>query len=276
MPELPEVESYRRRLWPILKQRRIEKVVIAEHNYAMLSDPRDIKRGLQGTDIDALRRHGKYLLLDVARKGQLRGTMLIHLGMTGQIFSREYQPDNHVHMTLSLRDSTHPVYFRDVRKFGKLKWLAPGKESSEKRITRLGPDALEIEGGRLFQLTRKRKAPIKAILLDQAVFAGLGNIYADEALFAARVRPGRAGARISRSEADAIAEHARRILNQAIKQGGSSINDYVLPDGSLGYFQRSHLVYGREGQACRTCGTAIKRKQIAQRSTHYCPTCQER
>jgi formamidopyrimidine-DNA glycosylase len=150
--------------------------------------------------------------------------------------------------------------------------MRPGAPSE--RLDRLGPDALGASGKRLVESLRGRKAPIKALLLDQALLAGVGNIYADEALFLAAVRPTRPGRRVSREEADRIARAVRRVLRRSITTGGSSISDYVQPDGNAGAYQDERRVYGREGEPCPSCGARIRRIVIGQRSAHYCPRCQ--
>jgi len=151
-------------------------------------------------------------------------------------------------------------------------WLPAGKD--HERLDRLGPDALEIDGPRLHAASRRRKASVKALLLDQTQVAGVGNIYADEALFRAGVRPGRRAGRLTRRECDAVAEALRRVLLRSIETGGSSISDYVAPDGADGGYQDERCVYARAGLPCRVCGTPIRRKVVAQRGTCYCPRCQ--
>jgi formamidopyrimidine-DNA glycosylase len=220
--------------------------------------------------------------------------LVIHLGMTGQLFSSRassprllsaaargaldpgrqsrFRPDEHTHLRLRFADRGPQVYLRDVRKFGKLLLLAPGR--SHPRIDRLGVDALEVEGEPLFRAARKRKLPIKGLLLDQAVLAGCGNIYADEALFLAGVRPGRAASRVTRKECGRIAAGLRRVLLRSLETGGSSISDFVAPDGSAGAYQDERRVYGRAGEACHVCSATIRRRVIAQRGSHFCPACQ--
>ena len=159
-----------------------------------------------------------------------------------------------------------------MRKFGKVLWLAPG--ASDPRLDKLGPDALEADGELLFAASRGRKLAVKALLLSQEVLAGVGNIYADEALFAAGVRPRRRASRVTRREFQVLARELRRILLRSIETGGSSISDYIAPDGSDGAFQDERCVYARAGAACYSCGTEIRKITVAQRGTHYCPRCQ--
>jgi formamidopyrimidine-DNA glycosylase len=185
---------------------------------------------------------------------------------------RSFEPDQHTHLQFELSGGGPRVFFRDVRKFGKVEWLRAGQKNE--RIDRLGPDALDVTGELLFRANRGRRVAIKSMLLDQSVMAGCGNIYADEALFLAGVRPGRAARRVTRGECDGIADGLRRVLARSIETGGSSISDYVAPDGADGGYQDERKVYARKGSPCLVCGAEIKRKVIAQRSSHYCPRCQ--
>ncbi len=290
MPELPEVEVTRRRIAPLLVGRRIAAVATTAPSYVFVTPPRRLRKLLPGRRVEAVDRLGKYLLVRLDDGA----TLMIHLGMTGQLFSSrarsprllsataraalapeaqaDFEPDAHTHLVLEVEGRGPDVYFRDVRKFGKLLWLAPGQEHP--RLERLGGDALEIDGPALFAATRKRRAPIKALLLDQSVLAGVGNIYADEALFLAGVRPGRRAARLTRKEADKLARAIVAVLERSIETGGSSISDYVAPDGSDGGYQDERRVYARGGEPCLECGAAIARRVVAQRSAHYCPVCQ--
>jgi len=290
MPELPEVEVTRRRIAPLLVGRRIESVATTPPSYVFVTPPGRLRKLLPGRRIESVDRLGKYLLVRLDDGA----TLMIHLGMTGQLFSSEarsprllsataraslapeaqagFEPDAHTHLVLEVEGKGPDVYFRDVRKFGKLLWLAPGE--GHPRLARLGGAALEIDGPRLFAASRKRKAPIKALLLDQSVLAGVGNIYADEALFLAGVRPGRRAARLTRKEADILARGIVKVLQRSIETGGSSISDYVNPDGSDGGYQDERRVYARKGEPCLECGATIARRVVAQRSAHYCPVCQ--
>lgn len=290
MPELPEVETTRRRIQPLLVGRRIERVETTRPSYFFLTPPADLKRALEGRRVESLDRVGKYLVAGLEGGSRL----LLHLGMTGQLFSsaatsvrllsatvrasldpdgqRAFEPDGHTHLQLRMSGGGPQVFFRDVRKFGKVQWLAPGERNA--RLDRLGIDALAISGGDLFAACRGRKASIKAMLLDQSIAAGVGNIYADEALFVAAVRPARAAGRVTRRECDAIVAGLHKVLLRSIETGGSSISDYVAPDGADGGYQDERKVYGRKGEACPVCGEAIKRRIVAQRSTHYCAHCQ--
>ena len=291
MPELPEVEVTRRQIEPLLVGREIEALDTTADSYFFLTPAACLRRALKDRTFTALDRHGKYLVgsLDDGQR------VLFHLGMTGQLFSStarsvrllsatarnslapeeqmEFRPDPHTHLHLRFRDGAPDIFFRDVRKFGKVMLLAAGEENE--RLARLGPDALQVTGDLLFGATRKRKTPIKAVILDQSAIAGVGNIYADEALFLAGVRPSRRAGRVTRRECQAIAVALRYVLERSIETGGSSISDYLAPDGSDGGYQDERRVYARAGDACYSCGETIKRRVIAQRGTHYCPRCQK-
>lgn len=289
MPELPEVEVTRRRIEPLLAGRKIDALRTTAPSYFFLTPPARLRRAVAGRTVEELDRVGKYLLATLDDRSRL----LLHLGMTGQLFSseahsvrllrsaglrpeeqRRFRPDAHTHLRFVFSDGGPEVWFRDARKFGKVLWLAAGEESE--RITRLGIDALEVRGEDLFRASRKRAVAIKNLLLDQSVVAGVGNIYADEALFLSRVRPTRRAGRITRAESEALAAHLREVLERSIETGGSSIRDYIGPDGADGGYQDERRVYARRGEPCTECGTAIKRIVIGQRSAHYCPRCQPR
>jgi formamidopyrimidine-DNA glycosylase len=291
VPELPEVEVTRLKLQPLLVGRRVARVFTTLPSYFFLTPPAELRRRLRGRRFERLERVGKYLLGHLDNGDRL----LLHLGMTGQIFGsgvasvrllssaagasltpeqqlEAFRPDRHTHLRLRFEDSGPEVFFRDARKFGKVQLMRHGAPSA--RLDRLGPDALRVTGGGLHAALRGRRAPVKALLLDQSLIAGVGNIYADEALFLAGVRPTRPGGRVTRQECDSIARALRRVLRRSITTGGSSISDYVQPDGSAGGYQDERRVYGREGEACRRCRARIRRLVIGQRSAHYCPRCQ--
>ena len=291
MPELPEVEITRQRVAPILLDRRIAEVDTTRRSYFFLTPPRRLRERLLGRRVTELARRGKYLLARLDDES----TLFLHLGMTGQLFSSaarsprlltkksrgsidpDVQPsfvaDAHTHLTLKFADGPPVIYFRDVRKFGKVQLLAPGRTSP--RIERLGLDALDANGQHLFDKTRRRKVAIKSLLLDQSVLAGVGNIYADEALFLAGVRPRRAAGRLTHGQCDAIAKGLRSVLTRSIETGGSSISDFVGPDGSDGKYQDERHVYARHGEPCKSCSSTVQRVVVGGRSAHYCPRCQK-
>ncbi len=289
MPELPEVEVTRRRIEGLLVDRKIEALRTTRPSYFFLTPPATLRRVVGGRQTRRLERVGKYLVAHLDDESRL----LLHLGMTGQLFSseatsvrllrsaglppdaqRRFRPDAHTHLRFVFADAGPEVWFRDARKFGKVLWLAPGEQSE--RLTRLGVDALAATGEGLFRASRKRGVAVKNLLLDQSVLAGAGNIYADEALFGAGVRPTRRAGKLTRAECGRIVETLQRVLHRSIETGGSSIRDYIGPDGADGGFQDERRVYARKGEPCSVCETPIKRIVIGQRSAHYCPVCQPR
>jgi formamidopyrimidine-DNA glycosylase len=290
VPELPEVEVTRRRIAPYLVGRRIAKLHATRKSYFFLTSPARLERELPGRTVRALERRGKYLLaeLDDGRR------LLLHLGMSGQLFAEHassvrllsaatrasltpqaqvaFVPDHHTHLRVEFEDGGPALFFRDVRKFGKVRLLAAGE--TDPRLERLGTDALSATGEELFEAARKRRVAIKSLLLAQDPIAGIGNIYADEALFLARIRPRRAASRVSRAECRKLVAAVKQVLLRSIETGGSSISDYVLPDGSDGAYQDERRVYARAGEPCGVCGTPIRRIVVGARGTHFCPVCQ--
>jgi len=295
VPELPEVEVTRRELEPKLIGRTITEVATTKPSYFFITKPAALRKHLVGRRAERLVRIGKYLLLELDDGARV----LLHLGMTGQLFfsgapsvrlmsalrgvsltpeqqaaADGFTPDKHTHLVLSFDDDGPQLYFRDARKFGKVEWLAEGQVS--KRLGKLGIDALRAEGQALYTASRKRKIPIKTVLLDQSVLAGVGNIYADEALFIAKLHPLKRANKLRLEECDALVAAVRKVMLRSIETGGSSISDYVRPDGERGAYQDERKVYGRTGEPCHVCGTTIARKVLGQRSTHFCPHCQKR
>ncbi|MCE2389947.1 MAG: bifunctional DNA-formamidopyrimidine glycosylase/DNA-(apurinic or apyrimidinic site) lyase [Proteobacteria bacterium] len=292
MPELPEVEVTRRRIAPLLVGREISKVRTTRASYFFLTPPAALRRGLVGQRIVALRRQGKYLLAEL----QAGARLMLHLGMSGQLFTdsarsvrllsasarsalpperqARFEADRHTHLRLEFADGGESVLFRDVRKFGKVRLLAPGE--SDPRLDKLGVDALSIRGEDLYAAARGRRAAVKNLILQQSVIAGVGNIYADEGLFLAGIRPTRAARRLTRPDCRRLVEGLQRVLKRSIETGGSSISDFVSPDGGDGGYQDERRVYARAGQPCRVCAGPIRKTVVGQRGTHYCPRCQKR
>jgi len=288
MPELPEVEVTRRRIEPLLVGRRVIRVRTTPDSYFFLTPPRQIQRGLLRRTVVRLERSGKYLVATLDNAGSL----ILHLGMSGQLLcsgarsprllrasaripdtaGAPFERDEHTHLEIHFEDRGPAVLLRDVRKLGKCALRRPGE--TEPRLLRLGVDALAVNGSHLFAATRRRTIAIKSVLLDQKVLAGVGNIYADEALCRAGIRPARRASQLTRNNCQDLAESIREVLCAAIEAGGSSIDDYVQPDGSDGSFAKTCWVYGRTGQPCRRCGRTIRRVVLQQRSAHYCPSCQ--
>jgi formamidopyrimidine-DNA glycosylase len=269
MPELPEVETTRRMLVPLLVGRRIAVVRTTRPSYFFLTSPAVLRRKLPGRTIERLERVGKYMLaaLDSGER------LLLHLGMTGEIVrAGAVDADHHTHLRLSFQDGGPDVLFRDERKFGKVQLLGASERST--RLERLGPDALSVKAAHLYAASRGRRVAVKSLLLDQAILAGVGNIYADEALFLSAVRPTRPAGRVTREQWGALVAAMKRVLRRSIATGGSSISDYVKPDGSDGAYQDERHVYQREGEPCARCRTTIRRVLIGARSSHFCPRCQ--
>ena len=291
MPELPEVEVTRRRIEPFLVGRTVAKVRTGPPSYFFLTDPASLRRRMRGRTFGSIQRRGKYLLA----RAEDGSRLVLHLGMSGQLFPEgtsslrllsataraslkpeeqlSFAGDRHTHLRVEFADEGPDLLFRDVRKFGKVFWLAAGADHS--RLRKLGPDALMCEGNHLFAASRGRQAALKQMLLDQSIVAGIGNIYADESLHLAGIRPTRRARRMRRRECDGLAQAVREVLERAIATGGSSMSDFVAPDGEDGRYQTEWRVYARAGQPCYHCGSRIRRIVVGQRGTHYCPSCQD-
>ena len=267
MPELPEVETVRRQLARVLEGSKIQQVETSVNSYFFVTPPKILVARLVGRRVDRLERRGKYLIAHLDNRSRL----LLHLGMTGQFVAGHLPRDPHVHVILHL-NKRKIVTLRDVRKFGKIEWIDRGAESE--RLTRLGPDALSVDTAFLQQKFRARKVPIKTAILDQKIWAGVGNIYADEGLYRARISPMRPAHRLTRPQIDRLRHEIQSLLIQAIEAGGSTINDYLKPDGELGGFQNFHVVYGKQDRPCPTCGRPIVRVALGGRGTHFCSKCQ--
>ncbi len=270
MPELPEVETTRRGLAPLLVGQRIRTAVV--RNRALRQPvPRQLARHVAGATIRALSRRGKYLLVDCGA-----GTLILHLGMSGRLWVADGAAavTAHDHFDLVLENGT-VVRLRDPRRFGLVLWQS-GDALGHKLLAGIGPEPLSaaFDGAWLHRATRNRSAAIKLVLMDSHVVAGVGNIYANEALFRAGIAPRTAARRLSRERCDRLAARVRETLELAIDAGGSSLRDYVGADGMAGNFQSQFLVYDRAGEPCGRCGTAIKGFRQGQRSTFYCPQCQ--
>lgn len=270
MPELPEVETTRRGIAPSLDGRRILRVVVRERRLRWPL-PRGFERCLQGRRVTGVSRRAKYLL--IATDG---GTLIVHLGMSGslRVLHNRASPVAHDHVDIVL-DSGRCLRFNDPRRFGSLHWVG-GDPLMHPLLAGLGPEPLgpAFDGGALWQRARGRRVAIKQFIMDSRVVAGVGNIYASEALFRARIRPGVQAGRISRTRMDALAASIREVLSEAVLVGGTTLRDYVSPDGTPGYFSQRLFVYERTGEPCRCCGKRIRHRMLGQRSTYYCPACQ--
>ena len=280
MPELPEVETVARGLANRVTGDVIESVWVGSKPEPLLSPAREIVATLESSRISGVRRVGKHMVVDLEptsatrakskakNKNSDHSQWIIHLGMTGRVLVCKPGEEipKHTHLIAKLA-SGREVRFVDPRRFGRLKvthgFKAPGSEP------------LDVPLEDFILLFRGRKTPIKSALLNQKLLSGVGNIYADEALFRAGVRPRRRAASLTRAELARLHSAVREVLKEAIKLGGSSISDYVDSEGEKGFFQLEHRVYGREGEPCLVCKDLVKRVVIAGRSSHYCPHCQK-
>jgi formamidopyrimidine-DNA glycosylase len=278
MPELPEVETIARGLARRVSGDVIESIWLGRKPEPLKSSAREIAATLEHRRIATVRRMGKHIVFDlestpVARPTQAdpaKAQWIVHLGMTGRLQVCEPQTEilKHTHAILKLA-SGKELRFVDPRRFGRLSVAHAGAFEAG------GIEPLEADPHRFLALFRGRKTPIKSALLNQKLLRGVGNIYADESLFRAGIRPRRRASTITRDRLARLLASVKEVLREAIALGGSSISDYVDADGEEGFFQLQHRVYGREGEPCLVCKTPIKRIVIAGRSSHYCPGCQK-
>ena len=269
MPELPEVETTRRGLLPHLVGRRIRDVVVRNANLRWPIPPA-LARRVRGEAVEGVTRRAKYLLLHTAP-----GAILVHLGMSGslRLLERDAPLKLHDHVDVVL-DDARALRLNDPRRFGSVLWQAAG--TTHELLAELGPEPLgdAFDGDYLFRASRGRAAPVKHFLMDQRIVVGVGNIYAAEALFAAGIHPKRAAGRITRERYQRLADEIRCVLAHAIERGGTTLRDFLAPDGAPGYFEQELFVYDRAGEPCRACGTRLKLADWGQRQTAYCPRCQ--
>jgi formamidopyrimidine-DNA glycosylase len=269
VPELPEVETVRRRLEPLLTGRRFARVDILDPRLTRPADPAEVAAELTGERVAAVERRGKYLIV----RFESGRVLLIHLRMTGNVLVGA-DPDAWTRAVVRL-DNRSDVTYRDVRRFGTWLLLEPG-ELEPYLAAKVGTEPLErtFTTKALAARLAGRRAPIKAALLDQRTVAGLGNIYADEALWRARVHPLTPARDVTPDQVKALRTAVRKALDLGIARQGSTLRDYRQPDGSTGSMQHEFKVYGREGEPCDRCGTPIAKTRVAGRGTWYCPTCQ--
>lgn len=270
MPELPEVETTCRGIRPYVENKSIRDVIVRQSKLRWPIST-EITTVLPGKCIKTVTRRGKYVLLDLGA-----GYVLIHLGMSGslRIAKQAEEVKKHDHVDIVLKNGDI-LRYHDPRRFGCMLWagMQPYKHVL---LEKLGPEPLsdDFDGDYLFRLSRKRSAAIKTFVMDSHVVVGVGNIYANEALFAAGIRPRRRAAKVSKASYIKLAAAIKEILSDAIKQGGTTLRDFVGGDGKPGYFKQSLSVYGRGGETCVNCQTSLKEIRLGQRSTVYCPTCQ--
>ena len=264
MPELPEVETVVRSIRPLVG-RRIVTVEFFNNRILRGGDPDHMSARLAGTRIATLKRYGKFIVASLKGGGYL----MVHLGMTGKLLLGG-DAGKHTHAIFTFDRGL--LLYDDPRQFGCIEF----SEEFPKRVARLGPEPLEVDFDAFAAAMKKRKTRIKSLLLNQTFLRGLGNIYADEALFRAGIHPLAVAGRIRSDRARKLYDAIGAVLTEAIAAGGSSISDYVDAEGRKGFFQISHRVYQRTGEPCVVCGTPIRRVIVTQRSSHFCPKCQKR
>lgn len=275
MPELPEVETTRLGLLPHVKGKTVKDLVVREPRLRW-PVPDDLRRTLMGRTVRDIHRRGKYLLFDCAQRGGRGGHLLVHLGMTGtlRVMSQTAAVGRHDHVDIVLTGGSQ-MRLNDPRRFGAVLWVE-GELEAHPLLAKLGVEPLlsDFSGEFLFRASRGKSVAAKHFIMDSHVVTGVGNIYANEALFHAGIHPARAAGRISAVRYGELAQAIRSTLQRALKAGGSTIRDFRNSNGEAGYFQLDYRVYGRTDEACKVCGTAIKQLRQGQRSTFYCPACQ--
>lgn len=270
MPELPEVETTRRGIKPYTEGRSIQKIIVREHRLRW-PVPDNLSEQLSGQTIKSVQRRAKYLLIEMES-----GYLIIHLGMSGnlRVLQQPQTPKKHDHVDIVL-DNGQCLRYHDPRRFGAILWSDQPVED-HKLLRDLGPEPLESEftAQRLYQLSRGRTQAVKTFIMDSHVVVGVGNIYANEALFKAGIRPDRPCGKISKARYERLVPCIKETLAKAIKQGGTTLRDFVGGDGKPGYFKQELAVYGRAGQPCIHCSGLIKEIKLGNRSTCFCSKCQ--
>lgn len=270
MPELPEVETTRRGIGPHIEGRRVAELVVRQPKLRW-PVPEGLPAMLAGRVLRRVERRSKYLLLRFDH-----GTAILHLGMSGSLRIVAADEPAGVHDHIDVRfDSGRALRLTDPRRFGCLLWHDAG-DNAHPLLAALGPEPLsdDFSGQLLYEKSRGRRAPVKTFLMDGRIVVGVGNIYANEALFAAGIRPDRAAGKISRQRYDALARSVREVLSRAIDMGGTTLRDFVGGDGKPGYFRQQLMVYGRGGAPCLRCDTPLTEVRLGQRSTVFCRHCQ--
>ena len=270
MPELPEVETTRRGIEPAVASRLIERIVVREPRLRWRI-PDELPGLAAGQRVQQLRRRAKYLVFDLER-----GSMILHLGMSGslRVMPADTPPLLHDHVDIVL-ETGQLLRYNDPRRFGSLLWTLDDP-LAHPLLRSLAPEPLsdEFDAEYLMRVASGRKVAIKQLLMNSQLVVGVGNIYASEALFHAGIRPQRIAARVRRDEFPGLVRAIRKVLRAAIREGGTTLRDYVNPEGMPGYFRQKLFVYERAGEPCRICKTPIKQFVQGQRSTYYCPSCQ--
>lgn len=271
MPELPEVETTRRGVERHVVGQRVSDILVYDRRLRW-PVPEKLPELLRGQLIRSLTRRSKYLLF-----GFDHGTLVVHFGMTGSLRIHHKPPARQLHDHVDMVFSDGSVLrYRDPRRFGAMLWVT-GDAHGHPLLRDLGPEPFDnaFSGRLLWTRTRGRTAAVKAALMDNHLVVGVGNIYANEALFRAGIRPGRRAGTVSLARMDRLADGVRAVLTEAIAKGGSTLRDYVDSEGKPGYFQLGYFVYGRTGEPCRVCGTPLRSAMIGQRNSFWCPRCQK-
>jgi len=281
MPELPEVETVARGLQKSVAGRRIVSVRLGKTDF--IDDPAAMEQHLPGRQIEKVERYGKFMLLRLSARGNAdahpengdveAASLLVHLGMTGQLAPcAAVQPSaKHTHVWFELDDGRE-LRYTDPRRFGRMAYLTGPGLAEE--LTVFGADPLSVSTEEFVSRIRSRNGQIKALLLNQSILRGVGNIYADESLWRAKIHPMRRGSELTKKQAQLLRRVLQDVLRKAILARGSSISDFLDAEGQPGEYQRHHRAYGREGKRCYRCGAAIQRVIVAGRSTYFCPKCQ--
>jgi len=277
MPELPEVETVARGLQQLVAGRRIVSVSLGKTDF--IDDPVALEQRLPGRTIERIERYGKFMLLRLSADAQpatpepAAAALLVHLGMTGNLApAPAAQPsEKHTHVRFLLDDGRELRYI-DPRRFGRMAYLE--KDTLSIELQRFGAEPLLVGKNEFAERILSRRAQIKALLLNQSVLRGIGNIYADESLWRAKIHPAKLGSSLTPAEAESLRKALQHILERAIVLRGSSISDFLDADGQPGEYQQHHRAYGREGEKCYRCKTLIRRIIVAGRSSYFCPYCQ--
>ena len=281
MPELPEVETVARGLQRSVAGRRIVSVRLGKTDF--IDDPAALEQYIPGRQIEAVERYGKFMLLRLSGRANPTGggengdpeaaSLLVHLGMTGQLapYAALEPYTKHTHVWFELDDGRE-LRYTDPRRFGRMAYLTGALLAEE--LTEFGADPLLVSEEEFASRIRSRNAQIKALLLDQSVLRGVGNIYADESLWRAKIHPMQRGTKLNKKQARLLRRVLQDVLRKAIAARGSSISDFLDAEGQPGEYQRHHRAYGREGKRCYRCGTTIRRTIVAGRSSYFCPRCQ--
>lgn len=276
MPELPEVETTRSGIAPHIQGQTIHALVVRQPQLRW-PIPSELAQLVKGQSVLAVRRRAKYLLVDIG-KSKVKGTIIIHLGMSGSlrvVKGVPPEPLKHEHFDLVFSKDLL-LRFTDPRRFGACLWQDVDSEDN-KWLDHLGPEPLsdDFDGEYLFNKSRKRTGAVKTFIMDQKIVVGVGNIYASESLFLSGINPKKAAGKISRAKYDLFAEQIKQVLAKAIAQGGTTLKDFVGSDGKPGYFAQQLNVYGRKDEPCTQCDSPIKQITQGQRSTFYCSQCQK-